>query len=227
MRHGLADTVRGFFADWSLPRQMAGESSQSKAAESTMSRAAAALEEADKVGTSICPYCAVGCAQLIYAKNGEGHPHRGRPAQPDQPGHALPEGRGDLRLLTSPTSASTTVIYRAPYSDRWERKPLDWAMDRIAQLVKQTRDETFVTEPAGRHAGQPHAGDRLARRRHARQRRELPDQEAVRRRPRHGVDRKPGPSMTQLLGAQSGRHVRPWSRDHRRNGTSPTRTASW
>jgi formate dehydrogenase major subunit len=35
-------------------------------------------------------------------------------------------------------------MYRAPYADRWERKPLDWAMERIAQLVKQTRDETFV-----------------------------------------------------------------------------------
>ena len=36
------------------------------------------------------------------------------------------------------------VIYRAPYADRWERRPLDWAMERVAQRVKQTRDETFV-----------------------------------------------------------------------------------
>ena len=38
----------------------------------------------------------------------------------------------------------STVKWRAPYSDRWEEKPLDWAMERIAQLVKRTRDETFV-----------------------------------------------------------------------------------
>ena len=35
-------------------------------------------------------------------------------------------------------------MYRAPFSDHWERRPLDWAMDRIAQLVKDTREDGFV-----------------------------------------------------------------------------------
>ena len=47
--------------------------------------------------------------------------------------------------MTSPERL-TKVKYRAPYSDHWEERPLDWAMERIAQLVKRTRDETFVRE---------------------------------------------------------------------------------
>jgi formate dehydrogenase major subunit len=45
--------------------------------------------------------------------------------------------------MTSPQRL-TKVKYRAPFSDHWEEKPLDWAMDRIAALMKRTRDETFV-----------------------------------------------------------------------------------
>ena len=53
-------------------------------------------------------------------------------------------------MLLSPKRVNQT-LYRAPYSDTWEVKPLEWAMDRIAQLTKQTRDETFVdTLPDGR-----------------------------------------------------------------------------
>jgi formate dehydrogenase major subunit len=61
--------VAGFVRDWSLPRQAAGQDSSREAAKSTMSRQLRPrLEEADAIGTSICPFCAVGCAQLVYAK---------------------------------------------------------------------------------------------------------------------------------------------------------------
>ena len=46
-------------------------------------------------------------------------------------------------LMTTPERIGA-VLYRAPYSDHWEERPLDWAMERIAQLAKRTRDETFV-----------------------------------------------------------------------------------
>ena len=60
-----------FLQDWALPRQLAGQSVQAAAARSSASeRLRPRLEQADKVGTSICPFCAVGCAQLVYAKNG-------------------------------------------------------------------------------------------------------------------------------------------------------------
>jgi formate dehydrogenase major subunit len=145
-RHGIAERVAGFVKDWSLPRQAVGEPSQSKAAESTMSRTLRPrLEEADTVGTSICPYCAVGCSQLVYAKNGQLLHIEGDPRSPINQGTLCPKGAATFGLLTSPERISK-VKYRAPYSDRWEEVPQSWAMERIAQLVKRTRDETFVRE---------------------------------------------------------------------------------
>src|ERR1700740_205825 len=66
---GLVDAIAGFARDWSLPRQLLGQSPRSQAAASSESRALKPrLMDADRVGTNICAYCAVGCAQLIYAK---------------------------------------------------------------------------------------------------------------------------------------------------------------
>ena len=101
------------------------------------------LEEADTVGTSICPFCAVGCSQLVYARNGKPLHIEGDPRSPINQGTLCPKGAATLGLLTSPLRVNE-VLYRAPYSDKWESKPLGWAMDRIADRVKQTRDETFV-----------------------------------------------------------------------------------
>jgi formate dehydrogenase major subunit len=143
-RRGLADHLTGFLRDWSLPRQLAGQDPMSKAAESTGSRnLRPRLEEADTIGTSICPYCAVGCAQLVYARNGRVIHVEGDPRSPVNQGTLCPKGAATFGLLTSPLRLSR-VLYRAPHSDRWEERPLAWAMERIAQLVKRTRDETFV-----------------------------------------------------------------------------------
>ncbi len=71
LRQGIGGRVGSFLRDWSLPRQLAGQDPLREAAQSTMSRTLRPrLEEADTVGTSICPFCAVGCGQLVYAKNG-------------------------------------------------------------------------------------------------------------------------------------------------------------
>lgn len=136
--------VRGGLRDWSVPRQLRGADALGKAAESADSRMLRPhLEEADKVGTSICPYCAVGCAQLVYAKGDEIIHVEGDPRSPINRGTLCPKGAATFGWLSNPNRL-TTVKYRAPYSDRWEDKPLNWAMDRIAALVKRTRDETFV-----------------------------------------------------------------------------------
>jgi formate dehydrogenase major subunit len=140
----IGDQVSGFLRDWSLPRQLRGEDPRGKAAESTGSRKLRPrLEEADKVGTSICPYCAVGCSQLVYARDGKPIHVEGDPRSPINEGTLCPKGAATLDLLTSPLRLNQ-VLHRAPHSDRWEAKPLDWAMERIAQLAKRTRDETFV-----------------------------------------------------------------------------------
>lgn len=136
--------LRHFLRDWSLPRQARGEPHETSAAESTMSRRLRPrLDEADRVGTSICPYCAVGCSQLVYAKDGEIIHVEGDPRSPVNQGTLCPKGAATFSLLANPDRL-TTVLYRAPYGEHFEERPLDWAMDRIAERTKQTRDETFV-----------------------------------------------------------------------------------
>jgi formate dehydrogenase major subunit len=142
----IGKRVAGFVRDWSLPRQAAGKSHHGAAAKSTTSQnLRPRLQQADAIGTSICPFCAVGCAQLVYAKNSKPIQIEGDPRSPINQGTLCPKGAATLSLLTSPTRLGT-VRYRAPHSDHWEDRPLDWAMDRIALLTKRTRDETFVTK---------------------------------------------------------------------------------
>jgi formate dehydrogenase major subunit len=142
--NGFLHQVAGWFNDWSLPRQFAGQSALSTAAESENSRKSRPrLEMADTIGTSVCPYCAVGCAQLMYAKDGRIIHVEGDPRSPVNQGTLCPKGSATIGMLHSPLRL-TKVKYRAPYSDRWEEKPLEWAMERVAQLVRRTRDETFV-----------------------------------------------------------------------------------
>lgn len=98
---------------------------------------------------SICPYCAVGCGTLISVKKDEATGRdriiniEGNPDSPISEGNLCPKGAASLQLAVNPLR-STTVKYRAPGATEWEEKPLDWAMDRIAQLVKETRDRTFA-----------------------------------------------------------------------------------
>ena len=144
VREGLLGRAGEWLRDWSVLRQLHGEDANSTAAESAASRRLRPrLEEADTVGTSICPYCAVGCAQLVYAKGNDIIHIEGDPRSPINAGTLCPKGAATFSWLLNPNRL-TTVKYRAPGADHWEDKPLDWAMERIAQLAKRTRDETFV-----------------------------------------------------------------------------------
>ena len=144
LRRGVAARASEFFSEWSIPRQLRGESVMSRAARSHASETLRPrLEEADTVGTSICPFCAVGCAQLVYAKDGKPIHIEGDPRSPINQGTLCPKGASTLGMLLSPERINK-VLYRAPHATKWEVKPLDWAMERIAQLTKRARDETFV-----------------------------------------------------------------------------------
>ncbi len=146
MSKSFRDQVAGALRDWSIPRQIAGQDPQRQAAESEHSRAwRPRLEEADHVGTSVCPYCAVGCGQLVYAKGNQVIHVEGDPRNPINQGTLCPKGAATIGWMLNPNRL-TTVKYRAPYSDHWEERPLDWAMERITQLVKRARDETFVRQ---------------------------------------------------------------------------------
>jgi formate dehydrogenase major subunit len=92
--------------------------------------------------TSVCPYCAVGCSQVVYVKAKKIINIEGNPDSPINRGCLCPKGSATYGLTVNPARL-TKVKYRAPYSDHWEEKPLEWVMERIAQLVKKTRDETF------------------------------------------------------------------------------------
>ena len=103
-----------------------------------------------KVVHSVCPYCAVGCSLNVYVKNGRVIDIEGDPNSPVNRGTLCPKGSATFQYTVNP-SRLTQVLYRAPYSDHWEVKSLDWAMEQIAQRIKKTRDETFVERmPDGR-----------------------------------------------------------------------------
>src|SRR5215218_1873159 len=99
------------------------------------------IQDAKAVPT-ICPYCAVGCGMIAHTINGQIVNIEGDPDSPVNEGNLCPKGAASYQLAVN-ERRWTTVKYRAPGSDRWEDRPLDWAMDRIAELVKKTRDETF------------------------------------------------------------------------------------
>ena len=103
------------------------------------------------VTASVCPYCAVGCGQLIYTKAGTLINIEGAPRSPINEGTLCPKGANTFQLSTNPHRV-TQVLYRAPYAAEWETKPLDWAMDQIARRVKEARERGFVTHDA---KGQP------------------------------------------------------------------------
>jgi formate dehydrogenase major subunit len=92
---------------------------------------------------SVCPYCAVGCAQIIMVdEKGQVIDIQGNPDSPINQGTLCPKGAATYQLVVNDLRW-TKVKYRAPGSDHWEEKPLDWAMNRIAELVKMTRDANF------------------------------------------------------------------------------------
>jgi formate dehydrogenase major subunit len=112
------------------------------------------IRDADRVVASVCPYCAVGCSQLVYVKDKRVIDIEGNPESPINEGTLCPKGASTYGYLVNPNRV-TSVKYRAPYSDHWDDRPLDWAMDRIAQRIKETRDSSFVERtPEGKLANQ-------------------------------------------------------------------------
>ena len=95
-----------------------------------------------EVTRSICPYCGVGCGQLIYHKGGKLISIEGDPESPISRGHLCPKGADTYELHTHP-GRLTRVKYRRPYSRRWEEIDLETAMDMLADRVWESREHTF------------------------------------------------------------------------------------
>ncbi|PRY20171.1 formate dehydrogenase major subunit [Pseudosporangium ferrugineum] len=100
-------------------------------------------ETSDRVVDSVCPYCAVGCGQLVYVKDEKVVQIEGDPASPVSRGRLCPKGAATKQLVTNPLR-ETKVRYRRPYATQWEDLDLDTAMDMIADRVIATRRDTFV-----------------------------------------------------------------------------------
>ena len=112
------------------------------------------IDDADNVVHSICPYCAVGCAQLVYVKGGEVTQIEGDPASPISRGRLCPKGAASRNMHAGPLR-EYKVKYRRPYGTRWEELSLDEAMEMIADRIVETRarsweDETEDGNPANR-----------------------------------------------------------------------------
>ena len=115
-----------------------------------------------EVKRSVCPYCAVGCGQKLYVKDGELVDIEGDEESPISRGKLCPKGAATFQLVTG-THRTTSVLYRKPGASDWEEVDLDWAMDRVAELVKETRDRTWEDEddegnPLRRTLGFAHLG---------------------------------------------------------------------
>jgi len=116
---------------------------------SAMSERSRTLEprtrSADRVVKSVCPYCAVGCGQLVYIKNDRILDIEGDPDSPISRGCLCPKGSATFQLVTS-SHRVTNVLYRRPYGTEWEVIPLDQAMEMVAQRIKKSRDENWQAE---------------------------------------------------------------------------------
>jgi formate dehydrogenase major subunit len=98
--------------------------------------------ESDKVVRSVCPYCAVGCGQLVHVADGKITNIEGDPDSPISRGRLCPKGAATFQLVTGDHRVKN-VLYRRPHGTEWEVIPLDKAMDMVAARVKKTRDETW------------------------------------------------------------------------------------
>ena len=117
-------------------------------------------EQADRVASSICPYCAVGCAQRVYVQNIDGADRvtqiEGDPDSPVSRGRLCPKGAASKELVTH-AGRQQKVLYRRPYGTSWEPLALDQALDMIADRVLATRaatwQETFQGKRVARTLG--------------------------------------------------------------------------
>ncbi len=100
----------------------------------------ARTKAADKAVASICPYCGVGCGQLVYVKDEKIIDIEGDPRSPISNGCLCPKGAATFQLVTG-SQRVHHVLYRRPHGTQWERIPLEQAMDMVAARVKKTRDE--------------------------------------------------------------------------------------
>jgi formate dehydrogenase major subunit len=142
--------VRTWIEGWPVYRQLTGTDPLGRGAAAQSGRSAsltARTETADSMARSVCPYCAVGCGQRIFVKDGKIIQIEGDPDSPISRGRLCPKGSASKSLVTSPRRVQK-VLYRRPYGTDWEELDLDTAMGMIADRVLAAREATWEDSDA-------------------------------------------------------------------------------
>ena len=140
----------GFLTEWPLLKQIrtgAWKGTGEEAMSEETKQLSPKIKDAE-MSRSVCPYCGVGCGQLVYHKDNKLVSIEGDPGSPISRGHLCPKGADTFQLHTHP-GRLTKVKYRRPYSRQWEEIPLETAMDMVADRLWESRERTFVEEEDG------------------------------------------------------------------------------
>jgi formate dehydrogenase major subunit len=134
---------------WPLIRQLLGRrDGTGDEAMSDRTRSLSARTSGANVTRSVCPYCAVGCGQLVYHRNGRILSIEGDPESPINQGTLCPKGSASRELLTHPARLMR-VLYRAPRTRHWQPMALQQAVDLVADRIWESRKRTFIREREG------------------------------------------------------------------------------
>ncbi len=162
---GESRNRKGRLVGWPVFRQLRDRDERGLGATALSERSRALAprtRDADKVAKSICPYCGVGCGQLVYVKNDRITDIEGDPDSPISEGCLCPKGAATFQLVTG-SHRVHNILYRPPHGTDWEVIPLDRAMDMVAERVMKTRDDTWEDKtddghPLHRTLGLAHLG---------------------------------------------------------------------
>jgi formate dehydrogenase major subunit len=144
--------LRTFLEQWPVYRQLTGDDPLglgSAAYSRTTQTLVPRTVTAEKVVKSICPYCAVGCAQNVYVQDGKVTQIEGDPDSPVSRGRLCPKGSATKQLVTGP-GREHRVLYRRPHGQHWESLDLATAMDMIADRVIRSRRDGWQDEVDGK-----------------------------------------------------------------------------
>jgi formate dehydrogenase major subunit len=142
--------LKSLLMKWPLMRQIAlGVDGTGPESMSDKTRNLRVKNQDASVSRSVCPYCAVGCGQLVFHKDGKLISIEGDPASPISRGRLCPKGSDSFELSTHPNRLKK-VRYRRPRSTQWEELDLEQAMDMVADRVWESRERTFVEEKDGK-----------------------------------------------------------------------------
>ena len=147
-RHIIARLLHKAAGHWPVVRQLLhGGDGTGPEAMSSRTRNLRARTDRSQVVKSVCPYCAVGCAQDVHVRDGKVLAITGSPESPINAGHLCPKGAASQELV-SHANRETRVLYRAPRAAEWTPLSLEAAMDMVAERVWKARAASFTAQGA-------------------------------------------------------------------------------